>query len=53
MRISRTFNVADLFEFHSDDELLYPDDNSATSSFQEGKTGVGLEEDVRRPHNSI
>lgn len=53
MGISRTFNVADLFEFHLDDELLYLDDNWGMSSFQERKTGVGLEEDIRRLHNNI
>ncbi|CAL8155174.1 unnamed protein product [Prunus armeniaca] len=53
MGISHTFNVADLFEFHSNDELLYPVDNWGMSSFQERKTGIGLEEDVRRLHNNI
>ncbi|KAM1328423.1 hypothetical protein ACFX13_012750 [Malus domestica] len=40
MGISPTFNVADLFEFHSNDESLYLDANSRTSSFHEGETDV-------------
>ena len=47
MTMSKTFNVADLHEYYPT-EQLYPDDNSGTSSFEEGETDTG-DQDVRQP----
>lgn len=40
MSISRTFNVVDLYEFHKDDESLYPDYNLGSSSSEVARTDV-------------
>ena len=37
MTILKTFNVADLYPFFPDDTSLYPDENSGSSSSQEGE----------------
>ena len=40
MAMSKTFNVADLYGYYPTKQL-YPDYNSRTSSFEEGRTDVG------------
>jgi len=40
MAMSKIFNVADLHEYYPT-KKLYPDDNSRMSSFEEGGTDVG------------
>ena len=37
MAISNTFNISDLAEYYSPDELLYPNENSWSSPFQVGE----------------
>ena len=39
MAMSKTFNVGDLYDYHSTVQL-YPDDNSMTNSFKGGGTDV-------------
>ncbi|GJZ84417.1 putative quercetin 3-O-methyltransferase 1 [Tanacetum coccineum] len=45
--ISNTFNISDLVDYYSPDELLYPNENSRSSPFQVGKNDEGdnLEKD--------
>ena len=40
MAMLKTFNIADIHEYYPT-KKLYPDDNSRTSSFEEGGTDVG------------
>ena len=40
MTITKMFNVADLHEYYPI-KKVYPDDNSRTSSFEEGGTDAG------------
>ncbi|GKA17639.1 putative nucleotidyltransferase, ribonuclease H [Tanacetum coccineum] len=41
MAISNTFNVSDLVDYYSPDELLYPNENSRSSPFQVGENDEG------------
>ncbi|GJR25792.1 transposon ty3-G gag-pol polyprotein [Tanacetum coccineum] len=47
MGISNTFNISDLVDYYSPDELLYPNENSRSSPFQVGENDEGdnLEKD--------